>query len=249
MSNPTPEEVQKQIQELTELRASARRWQIGTTLLIVVILCLGVGSIIKSVYNLTQSGPVQDEFMTQLKTGLNKQVVPELKLITERTLKDVKKDVEKELAKVNKRSPELIQALNKEVGILQAHLPQRGEKILEATLGKELKSREAKIKTMFPNVKEEQVATLVNNLVHESHASMESLSTTLFGPHIKALSGITANIDVIKKTEKLNPDDDIATWETALGVLDILRDDLKVDDGKTPSAPVKTATSAKTEVK
>jgi hypothetical protein len=248
MSNPTPEEVKKQIQELTELRASARRWQIGTTLLIVVILCLGVGSIIKSVYDLTQSGPVQDQFVSELKTGLNKQVVPELKLIAERTMKDVKRDVEKELVKVNKRSPELIQALNKEVGVLQAHLPQRGEKILEATLGKELKAREAKIKTMFPNVKEEQVATLVNNLVHESHASMESLSATLFGPHIKALSGITANIDTIKRTEKLNPDEDIATWETAIGVLDILRDDIKVEDSKTPVA-IKTVTSAKTEVK
>lgn len=242
MSQPTPEEVQKQIQELSELRASAKRWQIGTTLLIVVILCLGVGSMLKSVYDLTQSGPVQDQFMTELKSGLNKQVVPEIKTITERTLNDVKRDVEKELAKVNKRAPEVMQAFNKEVQTLQAHLPQRGEKILEATLGKELKSREAKIKTMFPNVKEEQVATLVNNLVNESHASMENLSATLFGPHIKALSGITANLDTIKRTEKLSPDEDIATWETALGVLDILRDDLKVDDAK---AAAKTAPAKK----
>lgn len=242
MSQPTPEEVQKQIQELSELRASAKRWQIGTTLLIVVILCLGVGSMLKSVYDLTQSGPVQDQFMTELKSGLNKQVVPEIKTITERTLNDVKRDVEKELAKVNKRAPEVMQAFNKEVQTLQAHLPQRGEKILEATLGKELKSREAKIKTMFPNVKEEQVATLVNNLVNESHASMENLSATLFGPHIKALSGITANLDTIKRTEKLSPDEDIATWETALGVLDILRDDLKVEDAK---AAAKTAPAKK----
>ena len=242
MSQPTPEEVQKQIQELSELRASAKRWQIGTTLLIVVILCLGVGSMLKSVYDLTQSGPVQDQFMTELKSGLNKQVVPEIKTITERTLNDVKRDVEKELAKVNKRAPEVMQAFNKEVQTLQAHLPQRGEKILEATLGKELKSREAKIKTMFPNVKEEQVATLVNNLVNESHASMENLSATLFGPHIKALAGITANLDTIKRTEKLSPDEDIATWETALGVLDILRDDLKVEDAK---AAAKTAPAKK----
>ena len=248
MSAPTPDEVQRQINELNQLRASARRWQVGTTLLVVVILCVGIGSILHAIMGLAQEGPVQDRFMAELQGGLKKQVVPELDRIAKSTMNEVRRDVEKELKKVNERSPELMAAFNTELGKLQHSLPQRGEKVLEATLGKELKAREAKIKAMFPTVKEEQVSTIVNNLVNESHASMEHLSKTVFGRHLQALTDITANLDVIKRTEKLNPNDDIATWETALGVLDILREDMKAVEGASKPAVIK-STSAKTEVK
>ncbi len=250
MSAPTPDEIQRQINELNQLRASARRWQLGTTLLIVVILCVGIGSILSAIRNLAQPGPVQTQFMTELQGGLKKQVVPELDRIVKSTLSDVKRDVETELKKVNERSPELMAAFNKELQTLQHGLPQRGEKVLEATLGRELKAREAKIKGMFPNVKEEQVATMVNNLVNESHASMEHLSKTVFGRHLTALTGITANLDTIKRTEKLNPADDLASWETALGVLDILREDMKpVEDSTKPAATKTSSSSSKTEAK
>lgn len=248
MSAPTPDEVQRQINELKQLRASTRRWQISTTLLIVVILCAGIGSILHAIMGLAQEGPVQDRFVAELQGGLKKQVVPELDRIAKSTLNDVKRDVETELKKVNERSPEVMQALNKELVALQHNLPQRGEKVLEATLGRELKAREGKIKGMFPNVKEEQVATMVNNLVDESHASMEHLSKTVFGKHLQALTDITANLEVIKKTEKLNPNDDIASWETALDVLDILREDMKPVENASKPAVIKTS-SAKTEVK
>ncbi len=248
MSAPTPDEVQRQINELNQLRASARRWQVGTTLLVVVILCAGIGSILHAIMGLGQPGPVQDQFMAELQGGLKKQVVPELDRIAKSTLTDVRRDVEKELKKVNERSPEVMAAFNKELGKLQHSLPKRGEKVLEDTLGKELKAREGKIKTMFPNVKEEQVSTMVNNLVNESHASMEHLSKTVFGRHLQALTDITANLDVIKRTEKLNPNDDLASWETALGVLDIMREDMKpVEDASKPV--VIKSTSAKTEAK
>jgi hypothetical protein len=250
MSAPTTDEIQRQITELKQLRASARRWQIGTTLLIVVILCAGIGSILIAINGLAQPGPVQDQFMAELQGGLKKQVVPELDRIAKSTLNDIKRDVEKELKKVNERSPELMQAFNKELAKLQHGLPQRGEKVLEDTLGKELKAREVKIKAMFPTVKEEQVSTMVNNLVNESHSSMEHLSKTVFGRHLQSLTKITDDLDTIKKTERLNPQDDIANWETALGVLDLLREDMKaLDSSDKPATTTKTTTSAKTEGK
>jgi hypothetical protein len=250
MSAPTTDEIQRQIAELKQLRTSARRWQVGTTLLIVVILCVGIGSILNAIMGLAKPGPVQDQFMAELQSGLKKQVVPELESIAKNTLNDVKRDVETELKKVNERSPELMQAFNKELAKLQHQLPLRGEKVLEATLGKELKVREGKIKGMFPNVKEEQVTTMVNNLVTESHASMEHLSKTVFGRHLQSLTKITDDLDTIKKTERLNPDDDIANWETALGVLDLLREDLKaMEDPTKPATTTTKSTSAKTEAK
>ncbi|HEY1171640.1 MAG TPA: hypothetical protein VGH19_09740 [Verrucomicrobiae bacterium] len=248
MASPTPDEIQRQISEVNQLRASTRRWQIGSTLLIVVILCAGIGSILSAIRDLAQPGPVQEKFMAELQGGLKKQVVPELDRIAKSTMNDVRRDVEKELKRVNERSPELMAAFNKELETLQHSLPQRGEKVLEGTIGKELKTREAKIKAMFPNVKEEQVTTMVNNLVSESHSSMENLSKTVFGKHLQALTGISANLDTIKRTEKLNPADDIASWETALGVLDLLREDMKPVEDSTKPAVIKT-TSAKTEAK
>ncbi len=233
MSAPTPDEIQRQITELTALRKSARRWQLATTLLIVVILFVGIGSILNSVMGLAQAGPVQDKFLAELQSGLKKQVVPELDHLVKSSLSEVKRDVEVELKKVNERSPELMKALNKELEILQHGLPQRGEKILEATLGRELKAREGKIKGMFPGVKEEQVATMVNNLVSESHTSMENLSKTIFGRHLQALTTISANLDIIKRTEKINPDEDLASWETALSIMDLMRDEIKPGENET----------------
>jgi hypothetical protein len=103
---------------------------------------------------------------------------------------------------------------------------------MEATLGRELKAREGKIKGMFPGVKEEDVATLVNNLVSESHSSMENLSKTLFGRHLQALTTISANLDIIKHSEKINPDEDLASWETALSIMDLMRDEIKPGEGE-----------------
>lgn len=236
MSAPTTDEIQRQITELTALRKSTRRWQLATTLLIVVILCAGIGSILNSVMGLAKAGPVQDKFVAELQSGLKKQVVPELDRLVKSSLSDVKRDVEVELKKVNERSPELVKALNKELEILQHGLPQRGEKIMEATLGRELKSREGKIKGMFPGVKEEDVASLVNNLVSESHSSMENLSKTLFGRHLQALTTISANLDIIKRTEKINPDEDLANWETALSIMDLMRDEIKPGEGENTKA-------------
>lgn len=244
MSAPTTDEIQRQINELTQLRTSTRRWQIGTTLLVTVILCVGTGSILNSILSLAKEGPVQKEFMTELQGGLKKNVMPEVDRIVKSSLSDVKHDVEVELKKINERTPELMQAFNKELQVLQHGLPQRGEKVLEATLVRELKAREGKIKGMFPNAKEEQVATLVSDLVAESHSSMDNLSKTLFGHHLQALTAISANLDVIKHSERLNPDEDLATWETALSVLDLVRDDLKpvADAAKSQS---KTAPASK----
>lgn len=247
MSTPTPEEVERQIQELTELRKRARNWQFGIIITVTAIFIFGIGFIISSVVSLAKTGPKQKEFIAELQAGLKRQVVPELKLIAQRSMNDVKHDVEIELKKVNSRSPELIKALNKEVVVLQKKLPERGEKVLEATLGKELKSREGKIHTMFPDATEEQVSTMVVQLMNESHASMDHLSHTLFRPHIESLSSITHNIDVIKKTEKLDPKTDVATWETALLVVDVLRDDIKTLAEPPPTELKKT--SAKMEVK
>lgn len=253
MPSPGPDEIQQHIDELTRLRSQARNWRLATVLGILVIVIGCVTLILSSMYSLAKPGPKQDELKKELEARFNQDIKPELERIAKDTLNDVKRDVEKELQKVNSRSPELIEAFNNQLVTLQQTLPQRGEKVLQDTFGKEFRSRKPKLEKMFPGVTEEKIQRLVDNVIDESHASMDHLSQVLFGQHLKAMNGIFEHIDTIKKTEPVAADEEIASWETALMVFDIVREELRAfetsGDTNAPSSVAVTKKSAATQGK
>ena len=225
-----PDDVRRQTEELESLRSQTNRWRIGTALAIIVIGGVAVGTILKGVFGLVQEGPNQKIFMGEVQTHLKKEVLPSLEVIAGQTVKEIKPRIESELKKLNERSPELAEALHKELLALSGNLPVRGEKVLNATFGAMLKKRESDIRKMYPGVTEEQVAALVANLVTAGQEQIQTITETLFSPHLKALNVIVANIDVIKESEKIDAADEGPTWDTALLIFDILRDDFKEFD-------------------
>lgn len=224
------DEVKKQTEELESLRSQTNRWRIGTALAIILIAFVAVGTIVHGVLGLVQKGPNQEAFMGDVQSHLKKEVLPSLEVIAGQTVKEIKPRIETELKKMNERSPELAEALHKELLTLSGNLPIRGEKVLNATFGAMLKKREADIRKTYPGVTEEQVAALVANLVNAGHEQIAAVTESLFNPHLKALNVIVANIDIIKQSETIDPADEGPTWDTALLIFDILRDDFKEFD-------------------
>lgn len=222
-----PDETRQQIETLAALRAQTKYWRLGVTLGILILVLGGVAIIINACYGLAKEGPKQEQFIGELTTGLKRDVAPSVERIAKQTVNELKPAIEKELQKLNDRSPELVEKFNKEALLLQNNLPKRGEKVLNNTFGTMLKKREAKVREMFPDVTEQKVSTLLVNLTDATESQMHSLSDRLFGSHLKAMNGIFANLETIQKTETLNVADDVPTWEMAILVFDILRDELK----------------------
>lgn len=237
MPQPPPEEIQRQIVELQGLRARTRRWRLGGILGVLAVVLICVYLIIDSVMVLAKPGAPQEKLKAHLKEGIDKQVVEPLEQLAKSTQKQVWKDVEKELDKLRLRTPEFGEALNKELMALQNSLPNRAEKVLEGTLGKELNARKSVLKKRYPGVTDEKITTVVDNIVSESHASMEHLSHVMFGQHNKSLNNIFTHIDTIQKSEPVVPDTEQTSWETVLLVFDIIRDELRVFEQPPMDAP------------
>jgi vacuolar-type H+-ATPase subunit H len=249
MPQPSPQEIQSQISELNALRGQAKTWRIGMILGLLVIVIGCVLLIINAVLGLAKPGPAQDAFMSELKTGMDSQVLTPVKQIAQKTMSDLRKDLEVELKKAGDRAPEIMEALNNELAELQQNIPDRGQRVLQATFGREFELRQKKIEKMFPGVNEEKIAEMVENIISESEASMEHLSHVLFGQHTRSLNGIVDHIDTIKKTEQVDPQEQMATWETALLVFDVLREELRVFEQDSPAKPAAPADAKAKEAK
>ncbi len=223
----SPEETQRQIAELRDLRAQLTRWSVGIPVVAIAIVLTSLWLITDAARGLVSEGPRREEFVTSLTTGLKQDVVPVVESIARRTYTDARAGLEREFERLDARAPEISQALGSEVEKLLNNLPNRGEAALKATFGDMLKKREADIRKTFPDATEENVAVFVSNLTSEAEEQAHNLAAKLFGPQLLELDGILQNIDRIRTTEKLSPTDDLATWDTALLVLDILRDEFK----------------------
>lgn len=246
------EEIQKQIAELAALRSQAKYWRLGVTLGILTLVLGGVAAIVNACYSLAKEGPKQELFISELTTGLKRDVVPSVERIAKQTVNELKPAIEKELKKLNDRTPELMEKFNKEAMLLQNNLPKRGEKVLNNTFGTMLKKREAKVREMFPDATEQKISALVVNLTDEAENQMHSLTERLFGSHLKAITAVFANLETIQTSEAVNTKDEVPTWEMAVLVFDILREELKDLDAEslvaadTASQPIKLPVKKKT---
>ncbi len=236
----TSEEVQKKIQELEALRSQARYWRLGITAAIVLITVVCVGSLVNSVHSLFRPGPAQDEFTSTLTADLKQNTLPQVQSIAGQALTESKPEIEASFTKLNTRVPELTSASLKQLTMLQHNLPERGDKVLNATYGTLLKKHEAKIRALFPEATDANVAALVDTMSAEGQTQIVSANNTLFSKHQAALTGIQNDLATIQNTETVTADEDQSNWEMALLVVDSFHDDLQglqAEGAKPAAAP------------
>lgn len=236
-----PEEVAHQIRELEALRSQLRLWRIVVPLVTVGVIAYGVFTIYRSAASLVAEGPPREEFVAAFTDGLNKDVRPVVEKVAQQTFTETREAVNKELARLNDRTPEMAAALKKEVESLIHNIPRRGEKVLQGTFGAMLKKREADIRRQYPDVTEQKVATLVLSLTDLAHQRLDHVTDQLFAPHLQSLSGIMDDVAHIQRTESVTGREDMASWDMALLVFDLIRDefsDLRVTESD-PAIPAK----------
>jgi hypothetical protein len=237
----TLEEVSSQVRELELLRSQLRLWRTAIPLITVGVIAYGVFTIYRSAESLVVEGPPREEFVEAFIDELNTEVRPTVEKIAQQTFSETREAVNKELARLNDRTPELAGALKKEVESLIHNLPRRGEKVLQASFGAMLKKREAEIRKQYPDVTEQKVATLVLQLTDLTQERLDHVTHHLFSPHLESLSGIMEDVAHIQRSESVSGREDLASWDMALLVFDLIRDEfaeLHVTESE-PTIPAK----------
>ena len=221
------ETINQQIQELESLRRQTRRSNLCITLALAVVVIVGVGAIISSFYDLTISGPKQDEFLKHLGGRLQVEVLPMVRKLADPSIKRLKPAVEKELQRLDARAPEVADAAIRELNTLGTNLPVRTGIILDQTVGKALEQRDARLRKMFPGATDQQVVTLLNNIHLEAQDQLLKTGEKLFNPHLNSIQSILANLDKIEKTEAVNTKQEINPWQVAFLFMDVFTQEFK----------------------
>lgn len=217
--------VQTHIQELQTLRAQQRYWQLGIFL---TLLFMVLGSLVllrNAVAGLATEGATQQQFVKDLGNRLQQNAFPTIERMGMQALREV--DYGAEVQKLNKRTPEMAQASLQQMKLLGDNLPKQGQKVFDATFARVFKEREGKIKTMFPEATEQQIAQLLTVLTEEAQNQVVAINDTLFTPHKKALDSMVYDLTLIQDSEAGATSGQIPTWEMALTVFDIARADLQ----------------------
>lgn len=219
--------VQAEIRQLESYRQQATWWRIGAFVLLVVIVGGSLASLNSAVHGLTDKGPAQDQFVSHFSEGMRTQVMPNIQTLASQTLTEIQPQIRDEFTKLNARVPEITDATVKELQTLQTELPQASEKTLDDSFRNLLTSREAKIRSMYPDVTEEQVKGLVDNLQKSGEEEIKNANNELFAPHQAALSGIMDHMNTIRDSEASSTAGQNPDWEMGLSIFEVLRDDLK----------------------
>lgn len=238
MSPVTAGNVAAQIQDLRRVRREAAIWRYGALLIVVLTVAWTIISLRNSTKALLTPGPAQDQFASSLSTGLQQDVVPSLQSMAGQTLTEMKPQVMEAFQHVQARAPEVADASARELTTLQSDIASRSEQALDATFTQELKSRESRIREMFPNATDAQMQTFVDNMTAMGAQHITSANDRLLAKHMTAMSSIVTDMTRIQDAEKAHIQGDTAPWEFTMGVFDILHDDLKT------LAPTSTTTLA-----
>ncbi len=231
------------IHELQALRKQQRYWQWGIFLTLLLMVIVSLAMLRDAVNGLTTEGATQQQFVQNLSDRLQKNALPTIEQMGVQALREV--DYGAEVKKLNQRTPELAQASVKEMQTLGNNLSKRGQKVFNTTFGQAFKSHASKIKTMFPEATDEQVAHLMTTLTEEAQNQVVALNDTLFTPHKKALDNMVHDLTIIENSESKTTNGQIPTWEMALMIFDIAREDLKALSPEPKQAQPKANDSAK----
>lgn len=222
-----PSTTEAHIRELESVRKQINYWRGGAVGVIFLATLVCVWTLYSDVKTLAQNGPGQDLFIKEFQAGLNERVVPSLKEEAGRTVTEMQPIVRAEFIKLNDRVPELTQASLHEIDLLKESLPKTASTTLNETFNSAIKEQEPKIKEMFPDVTEDQVRGLVENMGKVVNDRGPVVANELLSPHISAIQKIHENLLKIQETDKAAAAKGGDDWEMALAVFDVVRDDVK----------------------
>ena len=221
-----PSTTEAHIRELESVRKQINLWRSGAVAIVFVATLISVGVLYSDAKNLAQNGPAQDLFVKNFQAGLNERVIPSLREEAGRTVTEMQPIVQAEFLKLNTRVPELTQKSLEQIDILQKSLPEKATKTLDETFTTAFRNQEPEIKKMFPDVTEEQIKGLFDNVGKVVADRGEVVANELLTPHITSMQNIHANLQKIQGSDKSSA----ATsedWDLALAVFDVMRDDVK----------------------
>ena len=222
--------VQANIRELESLHTQTRfwRWGISLTLFIIVVICLF--TLRSAVTGLTNDGATKTAFVQDLSDRMQKSAVPSVEQMGMQAIHEI--NFEAEVKKLNQRTPELTQASLQQVKLFGQEMPARGRKVLDDTFGTALKKHESKIKTMFPEATDAQIAGLMTNLSSEAVTQASEINDELFAQHKKAVDSILQDLTTIQNAGGAETKGEAPTWDMALLAFDIARSNLKSLDAQ-----------------
>jgi hypothetical protein len=219
--------INQQIQELESLKRQTRRFNLCITLALAVVVLVGVGAIISSFYDLTVSGPKQDEFLKHLGRRVQKDVLPMARKLADPSIRRLKPAVEKELQRLDARAPEVANAAIRELNTLGTNLPVRAGIVLDQTVGKALQQRDARLRKMFPAATDRQVTTLLDSIHIEAQDQLLKTGEKLFNPHLNSIQKILADLEKIEKTEAVSTKQEVNPWQLAFLFTDVFTQEFK----------------------
>jgi hypothetical protein len=236
----TPEVTSNKIAELKVLRSQLNRWRTGIPVVVLVIMFTSMFKIYSVGRNLSVPGPGRDEFVASVQQGLKQDVQPIVELIAKQTYLETKNAVQVELKKINTRTPEFAAALKTQIEELVRNIPERTEKVIAKTFAEALARQELAVREMFPEVDEKRVAAVVLKLTEAAEVQCEFVGEKMFEPHLISINNMIGDLQTISKSEDIEGAASLASWEMALIVFDLLRDEFD----EVPAAPVAKAIAA-----
>jgi len=222
----TPDQVQQSIRELDQLGSQMRKWRTATLVVVLAASILFGLTLTRAVQALTRPGPTRDLFTTRLREGLQKEVLPEVKDLAKNSAAEVTPLVMAELQNIQLQAPRYGEALKTELNTLKANIPHRAEEILNDTVGQVIRDREQQVREMFPDLTEEKVKKLVENLADESKVRLVKVVDEVTHPQQKSLENILASLEQIHASEADAIKDEKPSMEMLLVFLDLFQIDL-----------------------
>jgi hypothetical protein len=240
----TIESTQQRIEELNRLRRQARAWRVGGAVACAAISAVFLFVLWSQADRLFTAGPTHDEFVAELKAGLRRDVVPQVKTLTVHTVNELVPRVQEEVLKLQIRAPELTGALTAELTVFQKNVPARIDKALGASFSDLIRERQAKIRQLYPDLTDENVRTITASLSKEGALRADNVAQRVIEPYTEVMTKLVVDLNHIRDTEPTLGRD--AAWELATLCANMLQDEIRRTVPKV-SAPLLAASVAEAQ--
>ena len=176
---------------------------------------------------LLQPGPTNDEFLTELKGGLQREVAPQVKTLTVQTVKELVPLVRQEALKLNARTPELMKALSAELEAFQNDVPKRVDSALRTSVVDVIQQSGAKVRVLYPDLTEKDAQSIMASLTQEGTQRVSSIAQHVMAPYNDVLPKMVVDLNHIRDTEPVQVAGDDLSWEIAAACAGLLNDELR----------------------
>jgi hypothetical protein len=220
-------ETTQKIQELERLRSQIRVWRGGSAIVVIVIVFFFVTSVTNAIRSLVNEGPKRDELVGELRAGFVDTVMPEVKAVAVDAAHQLTPVVMEEVQKLDFQSPRITAALEQELDELKNSIPRRAEVVLDATFGKMVRERRGALQKMYPDLTDEKIGTLLDNLVGEGETRIFKVVDDTLRPHLDVLDDIVTSLHEIQRIEEPNLKGEKPGWDVAFLLFDVIREDFE----------------------